>query len=303
MLKVIALFFLYCSSFILNAKPFIDQDVVKAFHSKNSTSFISLLVFFKSIEQTDFFIRELQSTPSLSINRLDFMPVAIATFSSNDMTFQKISSFPDVLYLALNQPAGEKIEISSESSKPKVPFRYPGIDLWWEHGYKGQNEVVGLIDSGIAPDHPAFKGKKIIINKSAHSDYTYYPYGVRTAHGTGVGCIYAGYPQDKNRRIRGIAYKTPVILSTLAGEGSKRQQDFWLTYSSLNWLLSFPKYQPSVINYSFGNGDITCPSCPDWSGMSKIVDYIVNQKKYYGSLRPVIMVLLNKKNIGLMPQL
>jgi serine protease AprX len=184
-----------------------------------------------------------------------------------------------VAYIALNKPAGEKIEISLHTKKPKIQYRYPGIDKWWAKNYKGQSGIIGIIDSGLAPDHPALATKKIIINQTEKSGFTNYPYGVRSPHGTGVACIYAGYPIKEDGDIRGVSYKAPIILSTLAGEGYKNKDNFWITYSSLNWLFSLNPLRPSVINYSFGNGEVTCSSCPDWSGMSKVVDYIVNKHK------------------------
>ncbi|WP_419420804.1 S8 family serine peptidase [Legionella sp. D16C41] len=281
MVRKVIVCFLCFFSFVVNGKPFIDKDVRQAMQLSylgQQGVFQSLFLFFNSNEKRNAFIDVIKTNPNLSVMSLNFMPVAIVTFIPTAKIYKKITQSADILYIALNKPANEKVELSSHSTHPRVPFRYPGIDLWWQHGFKGYQGVLGLIDSGISPEHPALAGKKVIINKTSDSHYIDYPFGVRTAHGTGVACIYAGFPRDKNQHVRGVAYKTPIILSTLAGEGTAHQHHFWLTYSSLNWLLS-SSYQPTVINYSFGNGDVTCPFCPDWSGMGKIVDYIVNQKK------------------------
>ncbi|WP_131782876.1 S8 family peptidase [Legionella gresilensis] len=281
MVKKLIILSLYLVIVTVNAKPFIDKEVLRAIqavHLEQQGIYQSLLIFFKSDSKKKFFVKVMEKDPSLLLTPLDFMPVVVVTFLPTDKTYKKMTSFPGVLYIALNKPAAEKVEISPHSIKPKVPFRYPGIDLWWEHGFIGHKGVLGLIDSGIAYDHPAFLTKKIIINKTPASHYIDYPFGVRTAHGTGVACIYAGLPLENTQYLRGVAYETPVILSTLAGEGTAHMHNFGLTYSSLNWLLSSP-YRPTIINYSFGNGNVTCPSCPDWSGLSKVVDYIINQKK------------------------
>ncbi|MDI1351850.1 MAG: S8 family serine peptidase, partial [bacterium] len=263
------------------AKPIVDKDVINIIqaHEDKTAKYISLFVFFKSFAHSAAFVDKLTPVSGIFVKRLNFMPVVIVTFLKHQSVLPLLLRDPYVKHIALNNPAGEKIELQSEATKPKVPFRYPGIDLWWNHGFKGQSGIIGLIDSGIAPDHPSLSGKKIIINKRLNSYYSKYPYGVRSPHGTGVACIYAGYPQDKQKRIRGVAYKTATILSTLAGEGNHHKEDYYLTYSSLNWLLSGFSGKPSIINYSFGNGDVTCPFCSDWSGMAKIVDYIVNQEK------------------------
>lgn len=265
----------YCCA--INAQPVIDEDVLAPLQKEER--FQSQLVFFKSINERDTFVNSIKEDNNLSVNSLDFMPVAIVTFAPSAEVSKRIASFPGVAYIGLNRPASEKETPHYTASQSTVSARYPGIELWRKHGFNGQTGVLGLIDSGIAPDHPALSDKQIIINKNPSSGYQDYPHGVRTAHGTGVGCIYAGFQHDTLKHFKGIAYKMPVILSTLAGEGTDRESSFWLTYAGLNWLLSPTGNLPTVINYSFGNGDVTCDSCPDWSGMAKIVDYIINHNK------------------------
>lgn len=252
----------------------IDKNVTTTFQSQQ-TKLISLLLFFKSTAAKTDFINQFSVPIKTVLTPLSFMPTLLITGPKDKLNLQKISQFPDLMYIALNKPAGEKSELQP-SKKVKVRSRYPGIDLWWNNGYQGQNGLVGLIDSGIAADHPAFFAKKIIINPNEINILSRYKNGVRSAHGTGVACIYAAQPQF-NERVKGIAFKAPIILSTFAGEGARHAEDYWLTYSGLNWFLNDSSLKPTIINYSYGNGDITCRFCPDWSGMSKVVDYIINK--------------------------
>lgn len=259
-------------------KPIIDKDIFTYLNNHHKhDKYLSLLVFFKSKKDVAPAIAKLKS-PNIHVDELHFMPVVVMTGKKDYRMLTKISHLPFVRHIALNQPAGEKIEISPDTEKPKRPFRYPGMAKWWAKNFKGQSGIIGLIDSGIAPDHPALIGKRVIINKSEGSGYDQYPNGVRSPHGTGVACIYAGYPLG-DELIRGVSYKAPIILSSIAGEGSDTESSFWLTYTGLNWIFSLNPMKPSVINYSFGNGNIACASCPDWSGMAKVVDYIVNNHK------------------------
>ncbi|MBA2656271.1 MAG: S8 family peptidase [Tatlockia sp.] len=269
-------------SLVSQAQPVIDRDVLSAIQAGSlirSNSYQSLIVLFQSDTKRDAFVNALQNDKKLTLNRLNFMPAAIVTFKPNAQIYKQVTSFDGISYIGLNVPASEKNEKLSQATRPKVVFRYPGINLWWQQGFNGHGGVLGLIDSGVAADHPGLSGKKIIINQSDSSHYSKHPFGVRTAHGTGVACIYAGFPQHEAPQVRGVAYKTPTIMSTLAGEGKEHKSNFWLTYASLNWLLSQPDYRPSVINYSFGNGNVSCSWCSDWSAMGKIVDYIINNNK------------------------
>ncbi|STY28623.1 subtilisin-like serine protease [Legionella wadsworthii] len=257
------------------ALPLLEKGVENAIYNvTNKHTYQSFIYFFNTNRERDIFIKKWKSKSEVKIHSLNFMPAAILTLEPKAPINFNLISDKNILYIALNKPAGEKELTSNLQHFNEI--QHLGQSEWWKHGYTGQNTVVGLIDSGIAPDHPALQNKKIIINKTSSAHYHDYPYGVRTAHGTGVACIYAGYQIIKNQAHRGVAFESPIIMSTLAGEGNKRDHDFWLTYSSLNWLLG-ANTKPTVINYSFGNGKITCPHCNDWSGMAMVVDYIVNK--------------------------
>lgn len=268
----------FCTLLYSSQKPFIDKDVYSSFKNHSKEHYVSLLVFFKSHRPIPKFIESLKS-PIVHSEYLTFMPTVVVTFPKKKSILNFIASYPAVKSIALNRPAGEKIEINTQTKKIKNNSLFLGIDLWWSKNFKGQSGIVGIIDSGIAKDHPALLNKKIIINKTANSGFSNYPKGVRSPHGTGVACIYAGYPIELNKKLRGVSYKVPIILSTIAGEGSDHKENYWMTYSGLNWFFSLNPVMPSVINYSFGNGEVSCSHCPDWSGMSKVVDHIINKYK------------------------
>jgi len=139
--------------------------------------------------------------------------------------------------------------------------------------------VVGLIDSGVDIAHPGLVGKTVFVDQELDSNYGAYSNGVRTAHGTGVACIYAGVGSGLFPHEKGIAYGVPTLLSGLAGEGEGNVDDLFQTTSTLDWMLTRAFVRPTVINYSVGNGSINCSTCTDWSGLAKIVDYVVNHEK------------------------
>lgn len=273
--NLIYLILILCSN--SNADPVIDRNVFTHYQQHQSNlkkQIISLMLFFNHFEDRNIFLNSNKNKPSIHFTSLDFMPVIIVTFKDNFDFFSKLLQNKQLKYIALNEPAGEKVEVNTNHVliRPKTMFHHPGLNLWWNKGYDGHSATVAIIDSGIASEHPALRDKTITISPLSYFENKR---GVRSAHGTGVACIYSGDP--KNSKYRGIAYKTPRLLSTIAGEGNKTLKDFYITYSGLNWIFT-QKNKPWVINYSFGNGPIACKTCPDWSGMARVVDYIVNQK-------------------------
>jgi serine protease AprX len=128
----------------------------------------------------------------------------------------------------------------------------------------------------ILGNNPSLAKKNIIVRKEPGSGYDEFKNGVRTAHGTGVACIYVGIGSTVFPNDTGIAQNAPTIITGLAGEGDGNIDDLSQTLSSLDWMLSRTGIKPDVINYSFGNGLTNCAECPDWSGLAKITDYVVN---------------------------
>lgn len=66
----------------------------------------------------------------------------------------------------------------------------------------------------------------------------------------------------------------------MAGEETADPASILLTMETLDWMLNRSEVKPTLINYSMGNGrlDLNCPSCPEWSGLAKVIDYVVNTK-------------------------
>lgn len=135
----------------------IDKNVQQTFSSqKNNQKITSLIIFFKTSQGIPEFLQTIKSNPQVSVEPLIFMPAVIVTCPKDPLILERISHFPSVASIALNKPAAEKIEISPSTKKPKIQFRYPGIDKWWAHNFKGQSGVIGIIDSGIDATHQAF---------------------------------------------------------------------------------------------------------------------------------------------------
>jgi len=182
-----------------------------------------------------------------------------------------------IFYVLLSESFAdeEHLAINLQAIKLAKSPQYPHLNNWWSEGYTGKKGVLGIIDTGIDPTHPALKGKTIIFRKEEGANYDKFLNGVRAAHGTGVACIYA----STDKKFKGIASDIPIIISGPSGEETPDIDSFLQTVGTINWMLERSDVVPTVINYSMGNGRIDCKDCPEWSQLAKIIDNIVNRKK------------------------
>ncbi len=169
------------------------------------------------------------------------------------------------------------IDVARPYPKTKNDVEIDASKNWWAHGYTGQETVTGLLDSGIAAELPAFKDKKVIQYKQS-SIYDHYTNGVRTPHGTGVGSILSGGNTEQS--YLGIAHGSDTIVFAHAWDSSMEctTEDGTVydapcvigTLDSLLWMLD-QNNKPDVVNYSFGNGDLT----DDYSIVARLFDHII----------------------------
>lgn len=227
-------------------------------------------------------LKPIQFMPGLYVGRLPSTRV-LQTVVAPSMQ-KKMSKMPR---------SHEELEVSAAAS---ILLKTPDnathtISNWWDAGFTGKGAVIGILDSGVPDSYVDASGKsfirqsglatkKLIVNRGSDSGFDKYLNGVRTPHGTGVACVYA----NNQRGGSGIAYGAENLLVTLAGDDTVDDTDWELTLHNLDWLLMTPNQpRPTVINYSFGNGDIYCPiispDCnnqTDWSLVAQTIDYIVS---------------------------
>ena len=263
------------------SKAIVDPDVKAIFNSKSPSSKqlsrISTIIFLNSAKEADSFIADLEPLPGVIAKKFDSIPAVLVLSSTDPLVLNTLKNHPAAMQISSFRGGQEELEISEKAIllRPSSAF-YPNINNWWNNGYTGQRSIIGLLDSGIASEHPSLSQKQIITRKEAGSGYDDFKNGVRTPHGTGVACIYAGAGNSTFPNDTGIVQGAPTIVTALAGEGDGNMEDMAQTLSSLDWMLNRAEIKPDVINYSFGNGVTNCPDCTDWSGLAKIVDYVVN---------------------------
>ena len=301
MLNIIIAGILLLLSSVNYAEGRVDPDVYSILnaqktHSRNTTTsdFIPIIVFLNSDTDAQKFMNDIQILPGVTAQSLNFMPTVLAIIPQNLAIFQIIKNHPLPMQISILKESGlEELENSAQSMLLSTSPAYPNIKNWWYQGFIGQNGVIGLIDSGVAPEHDGLKNKLIIPRTEPGSFYVDHLNGVRNEHGTGVACIYAGVGNNIFQKEQGIAYGSHIILSGFAGESLTQDDNVFLSLTTLDWMLTRASIKPTIINYSIGNGDTGCPVCSDWSGFAKIIDYVVNHEK--------ILLVKSAGNKGFVP--
>lgn len=296
---------LFAISPLLSAKAIIDADVRKAIpaaskpaqqntaqtsatssakssvrqastrESSHATPSVSLLVFANNPAAKANMLESLRKIAGITIQDMDFMPAVIIQAPQNNDILEQIANIPDTAQISSYKAAAVELDVTAQALKLTPSPYYPRVNNWWAHGYTGKKGVLGLIDTGIDPTHPALSGKKLIVRQEKGSGYTNHLNGVSAPHGTGVACIYGAM----NEKYRGIAYGLPTIVSGPAGAETADTSSIMMTMGTVDWMLNRAEEMPTVINYSMGNGPLACPDCPEWSGLAKVIDYVVNTQK------------------------
>ncbi len=274
---------LFTLSAIAFSDALVDIDVLASVNQLDKGTekpeTISVIIFLKSPSQVTSFVKDINKIPSVSAQPLHFMPAVLAVIPNNHAVVKKIAHNLAAAQISLNKMGREEMEVSAQAILLAPSSTYPDVNNWWQQGYTGRQGVVGLIDSGVAVDHPGLANTKVVVRQEPGSEYSKYNHGVRSAHATGVACIYAGTGNAAFPHESGIAYGVPTLLTGLAGETGSETEKLLLTASTLDWMLTRAPTKPTLINYSYGNGLVSCPNCTDWSGLAKVVDHIVNHEK------------------------
>lgn len=274
-------FFIFSST--AYSQALIDKDVLDIIqhHDKKTaqSESIGIIIFMKSNDEVALFLNDINKVTGVIAHPLHFMPAVVAVIPKNIALVRKLANYRMVAQISANNAGSEELEVSAQSLLLSPSPAYPDVSNWWQQGYTGRDGVVGLIDSGVAIEHPGLLNKNFIVRQEPDSEYSKYQSGVRSAHATGAACIYAGIGSGAFPNELGMAYGVSTILTGLAGEGDGEMADLLLTATTLDWMLTRTEIKPTIINYSFGNGLIGCKNCMDWSGLAKVVDYVVNHEK------------------------
>lgn len=282
--KLCLILLFYTFGTLVYAQAIIDIDVRQALKSLKhsaakpmSENTLSLLVFLHHFSEKKSFITEIENIRDVNIQDLTFIPALAIQMPLDAHLFNQIANSPYVAQVSSYKGSAPELDITAQALKLTPSSFYPEVKNWWAHGYTGKQGVIGIIDTGVDPLHPALSSKTFIVRQESDSGYSDYFNGVKAPHATGVACIYA----SGDEKYRGIAHGASTIISGPAGEETADPASIMLTMNTLDWMLTRVERKPTIINYSMGNGrlDLHCPACPEWSGLAKVIDYVVNTQK------------------------
>ncbi|WP_300667633.1 S8 family serine peptidase [Desulfoluna sp.] len=130
-----------------------------------------------------------------------------------------------------------------------------GYDDWWNIQYDGGAYDFGIVDSGVAEDHPAFSNVNFYSKPGS---------SVTADHGTHVTGIVA----SADATYKGGAYGLDAVIWANSGPGQSG------TMENMDWLATSATQGPEVINHSLGYG---VANDTDYSNSDAFYDSFVKQ--------------------------
>ncbi len=165
-----------------------------------------------------------------------------------------LATRPDVDMIWLDEPVHTLLDVS-------VPLI--GTPQVWSAGFTGKGVLVGIVDTGIDPDHPDFAGRI-----AATKDFTGEGDRDNNGHGTHVAGIVGGTGAQSGGKYRGVAPDcTYVIAKVLKGDGSGQMSD---VIAGLEFV---SEQHVQVVNLSLGGG----ANCDGTDALSTACDSIWDQ--------------------------
>jgi serine protease AprX len=142
-----------------------------------------------------------------------------------------------------------------------VATKTMGLDKVWDRGFKGQNTIICVIDTGIAP-HKDLKDKIIGFDDITKKQYDVQPYD-DNRHGTHCSSIAAGTGEASDGKYCGAAPEAKLYgIKVLDGNGSGSFTDVILGIQRAVELKQSGKVDIDIISMSLG-GPISQPSKKD----------------------------------------
>jgi subtilisin family serine protease len=180
-------------------------------------------------------------------------------FSGSAMTatpnaIRVLATRPDVETIWLDEPVHTLLDVS-------VPLI--GAPKVWNAGFTGKSIRVGIVDTGIDPDHPDLTGRVLVTR-----DFTGEGERDNNGHGTHVAGIIGGTGAQSGGKYRGVAPECGYIIAkVLKGNGSGMMSD---VIAGLEFVA---EQHAQVVNLSLGGG----ANCDGTDALSVACDSVVDQ--------------------------
>lgn len=184
------------------------------------------------------------------VPRYQFRLLAASALRATPQQIQTLAADPAVEKIWEDLPVHALLDVS-------VPhIRVPQV---WASGFTGRGVKIAILDTGLDPDHPDFRGR--IVNGA---DFSGEGARDRNGHGTHVAGIAAG----AGSRYRGVAPSAGILVGkVLHNDGSGMMSD---VIAGLEWAV---EQGAQVINLSLGSSG----PCDGSDALSETCDLVVAQ--------------------------
>eukprot|EP01080_Neovahlkampfia_damariscottae_P006371 gene6371-10378_t len=196
---------------------------------------------------------------------------AIAVHGATEKVIKDLAQFKEVKFVNSNEEFAVELEqpldiVVKNASTEEIEFNVKWInaDKVWDMGHKGKKIVVGVIDTGVDPTHPALKANYRGTKKdgSVKHDYNWYDADRKVTtpvdsngHGTHCTGTVCG---AKDRKI-GVAPKAKFIHCRAISGASQASKylacyQFFMAPHDLEGKKPDPKLRPHSTSHSYGCG-------------------------------------------------
>ena len=168
---------------------------------------------------------------------------------------------------SLNPLAKEASQLKQDDKMVQSRSMLAGEELW-KKGMKGQGTLVGVIDSGIDPDHADFKDKDGKSRVQDYLDFTDEGKDDVVGHGTHVSGSLGGNGAASDGKFAGLAPETRFRVAK--GFGTKGETDESVILAAMKWMVSDKDNKVDVLNMSLGG-----PGEPNKDPLSSMANHLV----------------------------
>ena len=169
----------------------------------------------------------------------------------------------------LPAPLGAAAELASSAASAMLNTRAMlKIGELWDAGMRGLGSLVGIIDSGIDPEHPDFKDKDGKSRIQAYMDFTDEGKDDVIGHGTHVAGTMGGDGSASQGKFAGVAPETRFKMAKVFGQ--KGETDESVILAAMKWMVTGDKKdRVDVLNMSLGG-----PGEPNKDPISSMANHL-----------------------------
>jgi len=216
------------------------------------------IIWFKNRAIMGEALKEIESNGIEVVHQYELFPAILVRINKNNVKL--LRNLPGVEgvfynreYYLLRGKTSNGVKTSTLESSQAI-----GAHVFWQHGYNGSGIKIGIIDTGIDPNHPDFQGKIVAMKSFVKTIYGYEKDeedptdgNTGTWHGTRVAGIAAGAGYLDENLGTGVAPGALIIAAKVFPSGERTTATLAGIIAAIEWCV---EQGVDVINMSLGAG-------------------------------------------------